>query len=80
MKKTVFIISFCLISFIGFGQLEINAELRPRGEVRHGYKNIPKEDTKRQLLSASEPGLIFIIHPSKFKVGFSYPGCKGMGR
>ena len=79
MKKTVFIIGFCLMSFFGFGQLEINAELRPRGEVRHGYKAIPKEDKDAAIFISQRTRLNLYYSHSKFKVGLAFQDVRVWG-
>lgn len=71
MKKTVFIIGLCLMASIGFGQLELNAELRPRAEVRHGYKLLPKENAEAATFISQRTRLNMFYTHSKFKVGFS---------
>jgi len=79
MKRTFVILGLCLLSYIGFGQLEINAELRPRGEVRHGYKNIPQEDTMASIFVSQRTRLnLYYTHP-KFKVGFSLQDVRVWG-
>jgi hypothetical protein len=79
MKKVFFILGLCLLSFIGFAQLEINAELRPRGEARHGYKNIPKEDTSASIFISQRTRLNLYYTNPKFKVGFSIQDVRVWG-
>ncbi len=78
--KSIFIITgLCLISLIGFGQLEINAELRPRAEVRHGYKLIPTDSTDAATFISQRTRLnLYYTHP-KFKVGFGIQDVRVWG-
>lgn len=79
MKKICLIIGLGLLSYIGYGQLEINAEFRPRGEARHGYKNIPREDTTAAFIISQRTRLnAYYTHP-KFKVGFSIQDVRVWG-
>jgi len=79
MKKTLFVIGLCLTASIGFGQLEINAELRPRAEVRHGYKLIPADSTDAATFISQRTRLnLYYTHP-KFKVGFGIQDVRVWG-
>ena len=66
-------------NIIVFGQLEINAELRPRAEVRHGYKAIPKEDAEAATFVSQRTRLNFYYSHSKFKVGISFQDVRVWG-
>jgi len=79
MKNSFLILGLCLLSTIGFGQLEINAELRPRAEVRHGYKAIPKEDADAATFVSQRTRLNFYYSHSKFKIGIGIQDVRVWG-
>lgn len=79
MKGIFIIAGFCLVTSIVFGQLEINAELRPRAEVRHGYKAIPKEDAEAATFVSQRTRLNLYYSHSKFKVGISFQDVRVWG-
>lgn len=45
LKKLTLVV-FSLLSFLSYGQLTIDAELRPRFEYRHGFKTLFPDDTE----------------------------------
>lgn len=46
MKKLFFILSLLLISYLGYAQLNISAEYRPRFELRDGYSTLKTDDSE----------------------------------
>jgi hypothetical protein len=79
MKNALFVLGLSLITSCVFGQLEINAELRPRAEVRHGYKTILAENTDAAALISQRTRFnLYYTHP-KFKIGLSFQDVRLWG-
>jgi len=79
MKELLFIIGFIIMTLDGIGQLELNVELRPRGEVRHGYKIIPSDSADVSVFVSQRTRLNFYYSHPKFKVGFSLQDVRVWG-
>ena len=79
MKKIQFVIGLCLLATTGFGQFEINAELRPRAEMRHGYKILPVEDADASTFVSQRTRLNLFYNHEKFKMGFSLQDVRVWG-
>lgn len=79
MKKLFFISGLIFITFNGFGQLEVNAELRPRAEVRHGYKVIPSDSADAATFISQRTRLNFNYTHPKYKIGFSIQDVRVWG-
>lgn len=80
MKKIISL--FLLVffnTFIAYSQLEINAALRPRGEIKHGYAKLPETDDKSACFIAQRTRIKSIYTKEKMKFAFSLQDVRVWG-
>ncbi|MBM3437429.1 MAG: hypothetical protein FJY07_14580, partial [Bacteroidetes bacterium] len=79
MKRLFLLSCIILTALNSFGQFEINAEIRPRAEVRHGYKLLPPDDTEAAFLVSQRTRLNFIYSQPKFRIGIGIQDVRTWG-
>lgn len=68
MRKVIFLTALSLSVFSSFCQLSVSAEIRPRGEFRHGYK---------ELMTSEDYPAVFVSQRSR--LNFIYSGAHKLG-
>ena len=79
MKKFGITLLLLLIVKIGLSQLSIDAEIRPRGEYRYGYKLLPEPDVVAANFISQRTRLNINYSYSKFNVGISLQDVRVWG-
>jgi len=72
-------IAFIVYSNGVFGQLKINAELRPRFEFRHGYKSLPSDEDNASYFVSQRSRLNLGYNHEKYSFGFSLQDVRVWG-
>ena len=68
-----------LLSSTSKAQFSIDAELRPRTELRHGYKQLPIEDNEAAYFISQRSRLNFNYKKEKYRMGFSLQDVRVWG-
>ncbi len=74
MKRTFFLtVLIAVISINSFAQFSLTGEFRPRGEFRHGYKQLADDSLRKDpaILISQRVRLNLNYNAEKYKVGFS---------
>ncbi|MBI5539216.1 MAG: alginate export family protein [Bacteroidia bacterium] len=74
MKKIVYLtLIIAMISLNGFSQFSLTGEFRPRGEFRHGYKQLSDDSLRKDpaVLISQRTRLNLNYSAEKYKVGLS---------
>ncbi|PKP34983.1 MAG: hypothetical protein CVU00_04455 [Bacteroidetes bacterium HGW-Bacteroidetes-17] len=79
MKKAYLSFSLLLISILSFGQFKIDAEIRPRIEMRNGYKMIVPKDTKAAMLISQRSRLGFSYSTKLYTTHLSFQDVRIWG-
>src|SRR6056297_60065 len=80
MKNIIFV--FLVLLFLSStlkAQVSIDAELRPRTELRHGYKQLPVEDNKAAFFISQRSRLNLQYVQEKYRMGFSIQDVRVWG-
>ena len=78
-KYYIFFLVLLFLSSTLKAQFSIDAELRPRTEQRHGYKQLPVEDNKAAYFISQRSRLNFNYIQEKYRMGFSIQDVRVWG-
>ncbi len=70
---------FSLLTFYSYGQLTIDAELRPRFEYRHGYKTLIPDDTDAAMFISQRTRLNTKFNKEKYTFFLSFQDIRTWG-
>jgi len=70
---------FSLLTFYSYGQLTIDAELRPRFEYRHGYKTLFPDDTESATFVSQRTRLNTKFNKEKYTFFLSFQDIRTWG-
>ncbi|MBN2173550.1 MAG: alginate export family protein [Bacteroidales bacterium] len=79
MKKLAIFLFLVMTSLSGFAQFEINAEIRPRGEFRHGYSLLPGPDSDPAYFVSQRTRLNLLYENEHFKIGIGIQDVRVWG-
>lgn len=60
-------------------QLVLNAELRPRTELRHGYRTLAGEDSRAAIFTSQRTRLGLLLNREKYRLGLSVQDVRVWG-
>jgi hypothetical protein len=67
------------LSSAAYSQLTLSAELRPRTELRHGYRTLAGEDSRAAIFTSQRTRLGLLYHRDQYRLGFSVQDVRVWG-
>jgi len=74
-----FLAIFLSISFQISAQINVSAQLRPRFEMRHGYKNLPEKNAETAYFVSQRSRMNFELQKDKYSVYLSFQDVRVWG-
>lgn len=73
--KNLTLVIIALYTTCSFGQLTVDAEVRPRFEYRHGFKTLFPDNTDPAAFVSQRTRLNARLHSRKLRVLFKFSRC-----
>jgi hypothetical protein len=77
--RWVIVMILIALSSTAFSQLKLNAELRPRTELRHGYRTLAGEDSRAAIFTSQRTRLSLLFNHEQYRLGFSVQDVRVWG-